>query len=105
VFQHLIIYMKCRAGLARPAFFDWWLGHHSTLATRLPGLHWYIISLAADEQEGPFDGLAELWCDDLVAANGSAMFAMRPHCRSWIARGNAAPTPGLAGQALPHGVE
>jgi len=59
--QRVVFYLKRRADLARPVFFDWWLHHHGTLAAQLPGLHQYIISLAADEQEGPFDGMAELW--------------------------------------------
>src|SRR5262249_18826749 len=66
--QRAVFYLKRRADLARPAFFDWWLHPHGALAAQLPGLHRYIISLAADEQEGPFDGMAELWFDDLAAA-------------------------------------
>jgi len=69
--QRVVVYLKRRADLARPVFFDWWLGHHGALATQLPGLHRYIISLAADEQEGPFDGMAELWFDNLAAANAA----------------------------------
>ena len=67
--QRVVIYLKPRVDLARPVFFDWWLGDHSTLATQLPGLRRYMISLVADEQEGPFDGMAELWFDDLAAAD------------------------------------
>ena len=67
--QRVVIYLKRRADLARPVCFDWWLHHHGALATQLPGLHRSIISLAADAQEGPFDGMAELWFDDLAAAD------------------------------------
>jgi len=45
------------------------LGPHRALAEQLPGLRQYIISLAADTQQGPFDGMAELWFDDLAAAD------------------------------------
>jgi len=69
--QRIIIYLKLRANLARPAFFDWWLGQHRALAEQLPGLRQYVISLAADEQEGPFDGMAELWFDDLATAEAA----------------------------------
>src|SRR5215470_16814116 len=69
--QRVVIYLKRRAALTRPVFFDWWLGHHRTLTTQLPGLQHYIISLAADEQEGPFDGMTELWFDDLAAAEAA----------------------------------
>jgi uncharacterized protein (TIGR02118 family) len=66
--QRLVIYLKRRADLTRLAFLEWWLGHHSALAMQLPGLRRYIISLVADDQEGRFDGMAELWFDDLTAA-------------------------------------
>jgi hypothetical protein len=38
----------------------WWLGQHRELAEQLPGLRRYILSLAAETQAGPFDGMAEL---------------------------------------------
>jgi len=66
--QRVVIYLKRRADLPQPVFFDWWLGRHRALAEKLPGLRRYIISLAA-AQDGPFDGVAELWFDDLAAAN------------------------------------
>jgi uncharacterized protein (TIGR02118 family) len=69
--QRVVIYLKRRADLLQPVFFDWWLGQHKALAEQLPGLRRYIISLAADTQEGPFDGMAELWFDDLAAADAA----------------------------------
>src|SRR6266852_9645622 len=35
--QRVVIYLKRRADLARPVFFDWWLHHHGALAAQLPG--------------------------------------------------------------------
>jgi hypothetical protein len=58
--QRVVIYLKRRTDLLQPVFFDWWLGQHKALAEQLPGLRQYTISLAADAQEGPFDGMAEL---------------------------------------------
>jgi uncharacterized protein (TIGR02118 family) len=69
--QRVVIYLKRRAEFLQPVFFDWWLGQHRALAEQLPGLRRYIISLAADAQEGPFDGMAELWFDDLAAADAA----------------------------------
>src|SRR5262245_21515418 len=69
--QRVVIYLKRRADLPQPAFFDWWLGQHRALAEQLPGLRRYIISLAADAQDGPFDGMAELWFDDLAEADAA----------------------------------
>ena len=67
--QRIVIYLKRRTDLLQPLFFAWWLGQHRALVEKLPGLRRYIISLAADAQDGPFDGMAELWFNDLAAAD------------------------------------
>jgi uncharacterized protein (TIGR02118 family) len=69
--QRVVIYLKRHTDLSQPLFFTWWLGQHRTMAEQLPGLRQYMISLAADAQEGPFDGMAELWFDDLAAADAA----------------------------------
>ena len=69
--QRVVFYLKRRPELSQQLFFDWWLGTHRALAEQLPGLRQYIISLAADAREGPFDGMAELWFDDLAAADAA----------------------------------
>jgi uncharacterized protein (TIGR02118 family) len=69
--QRVVIYLKRRADLPQPAFVSWWLGPHRALAEELPGLRRYTISLATDAPEGPFDGMAELWFDDLAAADAA----------------------------------
>jgi uncharacterized protein (TIGR02118 family) len=69
--QRVVIYLKRRTDLPQPPFFDWWLGRHRALAEQLPGLRRYIISLAADAQDGPFDGMAELWFDDPASADAA----------------------------------
>jgi uncharacterized protein (TIGR02118 family) len=67
--QRVVFYLKRRTDLCQPLFFAWWLGQHRALAEQLPGLRQYTISLAADAQDGPFDGMAELWFDGLAAAD------------------------------------
>src|SRR4029453_8894903 len=69
--QRVVIYLQRQTALPQPLFFDWWLGQHRALAEQLPGLRQYIISLATDAQEGPFDGMAELWFDDLEATHAA----------------------------------
>jgi uncharacterized protein (TIGR02118 family) len=69
--QRVVIYPKRRPDLLRPRFFAWWLGQHRGLAEQLPGLRQYTISLAVDAEDGPFDGIAELWFDDLAAADAA----------------------------------
>jgi uncharacterized protein (TIGR02118 family) len=88
--QRVVIYLKRRADLLQPVFFDWWLGQHRALAEQLPGLRRYTIALAADAQDGPFDGVAELWFDDLAAADaaftGPAGQAARADADAHVAR-------------------
>jgi uncharacterized protein (TIGR02118 family) len=69
--QRVVIYLKRRDDLSQPAFFAWWLGQHRALAEQLPGLRQYTISLTTDGPESPFDGMAELWFDDLAAADAA----------------------------------
>jgi uncharacterized protein (TIGR02118 family) len=69
--QRVVIYLKRRTDLLQPLFFAWWLGQHRAPVEQFPGLRRYIISLAADAQDGPFDGMAELWFDDLAAADAA----------------------------------
>ena len=69
--QRVVIYLKRRTDLTQPRFFDWWLGQHRALAEQIPGLCQYTISLAAEAQDGHFDGMAELWFDDLAAADAA----------------------------------
>ena len=63
----LMIFLKRRPDLQRPAFFDWWLNQHAPLVIKIPGLRRYHISLVAVPQDGAFDGVAELWFDDAEA--------------------------------------
>jgi uncharacterized protein (TIGR02118 family) len=69
--QRVVIYLKRRTDLLQPCFFAWWLGQHKALVEQLPGLCRYTSSLAAEAQDGAFDGLAELWFDDLAAADAA----------------------------------
>jgi len=62
-----MFFLKRRPELDRPAFFRWWLDEHRPLAAKLPGLRRYVISHAVDEEDGAFDGVAELWFDDAAA--------------------------------------
>jgi uncharacterized protein (TIGR02118 family) len=69
--QRVVIYLKRRPDLTQPVFFDWWLGQHRALAEQLSGLRQHTISLADEAQDGAFDGMAELWFEDLAAADAA----------------------------------
>lgn len=69
--RRVVVYLKRRPELSRAAFHDWWLGPHRELAERLPGLRHYIISLNIGEEDGLFDGMAELWFDDRASVEAA----------------------------------
>ena len=67
----IAFFLKRRPELTRPDFFAWWLDEHRSLVEKLPGLRRYVISLEAAGEDGSLDGLAELWFDDLAAAEAA----------------------------------
>jgi uncharacterized protein (TIGR02118 family) len=50
-------------------FRTYWQDHHSQIVAKLPGLRRYIQNPALDlaGKEWPYDGVAELWFDDVDA--------------------------------------
>jgi len=66
--RKIIIFLKRRLELDRPAFFNWWLNEQRQLVEKISGLRHYTISLEADGMDDMFDGLAELWFDDARTA-------------------------------------
>ena len=63
--------LRKREGLSREEFLSYWQGVHAALARKLPGVRRYVISpavsLPGTRGQPRFDGLAELWFDDLEA--------------------------------------
>jgi uncharacterized protein (TIGR02118 family) len=64
-------FLKRRADLDRPTFFRWWLGDHRALVVQIPNIRRYTISHATDAEDGPFDGVAELWFESAAVANAA----------------------------------
>ena len=58
------VFLKRRADLTQADFFSWWLDSHRPLVEKIPGLSRYVISLSAGDEDGDFDGLAELCFND-----------------------------------------
>jgi len=67
-----LVYCVCRKpGLSREAFVRYWGEVHGPIGARIPGLRRLVQSYAlvvpGDRQPAGFDGMAELWFDDVAA--------------------------------------
>ncbi|HEU5040352.1 MAG TPA: EthD domain-containing protein [Gemmatimonadales bacterium] len=65
-----LVYCICRRpGMSRAEFARYWSEVHGPIGARIPGLRRLVQSLAIEESGRPadFDGMAELWFDDLAA--------------------------------------
>lgn len=66
----LVAILKKPPTMNRDQLIDWWLNVHAPLVKNAPGLRRYIVSpaVANPRREPPYDGIAELWFDDLETA-------------------------------------
>ena len=66
-----VAFFKRRAGMAVEEFQAYWLSRHPEVITKLAGVHRYVQShtrLAAyGKGEPAYDGIAELWFEDIAA--------------------------------------
>jgi uncharacterized protein (TIGR02118 family) len=67
-----LVYCICRKqGLSRDEFVRYWVEVHAPIGARIPGLrklvHSYTLVAPGDSRPADFDGMAELWFDDLAA--------------------------------------
>lgn len=67
-----LIYCVCRKpGLSREEFIRYWAEVHAPIGSRIPGLrrlvHSYALPVPGDSRRADFDGMAELWFDDVAA--------------------------------------
>lgn len=63
--------IRRKPGLSRDEFVRYWAEVHGPIGARIPGLRRlvqsYAITVPGDTRPGDFDGMAELWFDDLAA--------------------------------------
>ena len=78
----LVYCIHRKPGLSREEFIRYWADVHAPIGARIPGLrrlvHSYALAAPGDSRAADFDGMAELWFDDLaaiVAARRSAEWA------------------------------
>jgi uncharacterized protein (TIGR02118 family) len=67
-----LVYCICRKqGLSRDEFRRYWAEVHGPIGARIPGLRKlvqsYAIPVSGEARQRDFDGMAELWFDDVSA--------------------------------------
>lgn len=62
----IMILLKRKEHLSAREFEQWWLGHHSELAARMPKLRRACFNLAQGNGDDLYDGVSELWFDSLA---------------------------------------
>jgi uncharacterized protein (TIGR02118 family) len=67
----LVYCIRRKPGLSREEFIRYWAEVHAPIGARIPGLrrlvHSYALATPGDERPADFDGMAELWFDDVPA--------------------------------------
>ena len=74
----LVYCISKKPGMSDEEFFHYWRNVHGPIGARIPGLRRLVqsrrVTIAGDRRAPDFDGMAELWFDDmkaLLAARGS----------------------------------
>ena len=67
----LVYCITKKPGMADAEFFHYWEKVHAPIGARIPGLRNFVqshrINVPGDSHESDFDGMAELWFDDMPA--------------------------------------
>lgn len=88
-----ISFLARKPGMTREAFLEHWLNVHAPMWPTIPGLRGYIVNTIAQDHSradvaglgmAPFDGIAQLWYDDLEARAHAGASA---EGRAWHADG------------------
>ncbi|MFZ0322327.1 MAG: EthD domain-containing protein [Candidatus Sulfotelmatobacter sp.] len=67
----LVYCITKKAGLTDEEFFHYWENIHGSIGARIPGLRRLVqshrVAVPNDSRQPDFDGIAELWFDDMEA--------------------------------------
>ena len=67
----LVYCFKKKAELSDQEFFDYWKNVHAPIGARIPGVRRFVqsrrLSFPGDISAGDFDGMVELWFDNVEA--------------------------------------
>ena len=69
----IVALVRRKQGLTTEQFLDYWQNRHSKLVAALPGLRGYVQNPAIDpdKRNWPYDGLVEVWFDDVAAVKAA----------------------------------
>lgn len=67
----LVYCISKKPGLSDQEFFDYWHKVHAPIGARIPGVRRFVqsrrLTVPGDRHQPDFDGLVELWFDDMDA--------------------------------------
>lgn len=67
----LVYCISKKRGLSDQEFFDYWERIHAPVGARIPGLRRFVqsrrLTIPGDKQKPDYDGMVELWFDDVDA--------------------------------------
>lgn len=67
----LVYCFKKKADLSDQEFFEYWKNVHAPIGARIPGVRRFVqsrrLSIPGDKTPGDFDGMVELWFDNVDA--------------------------------------
>jgi len=82
----LVYCITKKPGLTDQEFFHYWLDIHGPIGARIPGLRKLVqshrLTVASDNHQPDYDGVAELWFDDmpsLLSARQSPEWKISTH--------------------------
>jgi uncharacterized protein (TIGR02118 family) len=85
----LVYCITKKPGMTDEEFFDYWKNIHGPVGARIPGLRRLVqshrLTVPGDTRPADFDGIAELWFDDI-----EALLAARKS-PEWLASGDDEP--------------
>ncbi|WP_058365664.1 EthD family reductase [Haloparvum sedimenti] len=67
----LVEFVVRKEELSHAEFADYWLHDHSPIAKEMPGLKRYVTSLPADPEQSEYDGVLELYFEDMDALSAA----------------------------------
>ncbi|SFR66307.1 EthD family reductase [Halogeometricum limi] len=67
----LVNLVSRREGYTHEEFVERWLGEHTDIAKEMPGLKKYTTSVPTDPERSEYDGIVELYFEDMAALSAA----------------------------------